>query len=815
MLPFPSLPWFELARFRRNRLTRAALVAVAMVPLFYGVLYVWANWDPAGNLRNVRAAVVNLDRPATVTGPDGEKRTVPVGRSLAGELTGSTAGNNFDWTLTTAEDARAGLDSGDYAAVVTIPENFSAAVTSTSREDGTRAEQAVLRVRSDDAHNYIAGTLARSVGAAATASLNAQVTETYLDNVYIGFTALHEEIGEAAEGAADLADGSRKLASGAARTDEGAGDLVVGLRELASGTARLSRGTGRIAGGASDLSGGAASLAAGLDRLDRGTRKLPAQSAQLDQGARRIAGGAGKLATGASTLAGGLAELARSTRGLPAQSGELASGVVLLEEGADALAAGATDLASGADDLAAGADELATGALDLSEGVEEYRTQLTALSAGCAASGAAPPYCTQLALLAAGIDPLATGASDVADGAEEVAAGAAEIAAGTGELRPGAAELHAGLVRLREGTDALAAAGPQLSTAVTRLAEGGSTLSGGASDLAGGAGRLARGTAQLAAAAPRLHTGISQAATGAGRLGEGSSQLAAGAAELDSGAVRLAEGASSAAGGASQLAEGTSRLTDGARELRDGSSRLADGLAEGAEEIPAYSEEERRILRKVAATPVVGDVARAHAVEANGAGLAPYFMALALWVGAMAVYMVLRALSARALVSTSPSWRIALAGYMPGTVLSAAQAVLLVVVLRFALGMDAADLPGLLLFAILVGFTFTAVNQALIATFGGVGRFLALIFVSLQLASAGGTYPIETAPAFFRALHEVLPMTHAVDGFRVLIAGGPSGTGHAASILVAWIAACLTMTVLAARRQRVWTMSRLHATQVV
>nr|BFE82527.1 hypothetical protein GCM10020093_051280 [Planobispora longispora] len=83
--------------------------------------------------------------------------------------------------------------------MVTIPENFSAAVTSTSREDGTRAEQAVLRVRSDDAHNYIAGTLARSVGAAATASLNAQVTETYLDNVYIGFTALHEEIGEAAE----------------------------------------------------------------------------------------------------------------------------------------------------------------------------------------------------------------------------------------------------------------------------------------------------------------------------------------------------------------------------------------------------------------------------------------------------------------------------------------------------------------------------------------------------------------------------------------------------------------------------------------
>ena len=28
MIPSPSLPWFELARFRRSRLTRAAVIAV-------------------------------------------------------------------------------------------------------------------------------------------------------------------------------------------------------------------------------------------------------------------------------------------------------------------------------------------------------------------------------------------------------------------------------------------------------------------------------------------------------------------------------------------------------------------------------------------------------------------------------------------------------------------------------------------------------------------------------------------------------------------------------------------------------------------
>ena len=86
MIPSPTLPWFELARFRRSRLTRAAIVAVMLVPLFYGAMYVWANLDPTGRLDHVRAAVVNQDKLVEVTGPDGTKQPVAVGRQLAGHL---------------------------------------------------------------------------------------------------------------------------------------------------------------------------------------------------------------------------------------------------------------------------------------------------------------------------------------------------------------------------------------------------------------------------------------------------------------------------------------------------------------------------------------------------------------------------------------------------------------------------------------------------------------------------------------------------------------------------------------------------------
>ncbi len=41
----------------------------------------------------------------------------------------------------------------------------------------------------------------------------------------------------------------------------------------------------------------------------------------------------------------------------------------------------------------------------------------------------------------------------------------------------------------------------------------------------------------------------------------------------------------------------------------------------------------------------------------------------------------------------------------------------------------------------------------------------------LRLASSGGTFPIETAPKFFRVIGEVLPMTYTVDALRMVIAG--------------------------------------------
>ncbi|BFO20761.1 hypothetical protein SHKM778_71490 [Streptomyces sp. KM77-8] len=58
----PGLAALELRRFGRGKLPRAALVALLVLPLLYGALYLWSFWDPYGRLDRIPVALVNDDQ---------------------------------------------------------------------------------------------------------------------------------------------------------------------------------------------------------------------------------------------------------------------------------------------------------------------------------------------------------------------------------------------------------------------------------------------------------------------------------------------------------------------------------------------------------------------------------------------------------------------------------------------------------------------------------------------------------------------------------------------------------------------------------
>jgi len=135
----------------------------------------------------------------------------------------------------------------------------------------------------------------------------------------------------------------------------------------------------------------------------------------------------------------------------------------------------------------------------------------------------------------------------------------------------------------------------------------------------------------------------------------------------------------------------------------------------------------------------------------------------------------------------------------------------LFLVLRFALGLDPVHPLATVGYLVLVAATFVAVMQWLGAQLGPAGRLVALALLMLQLTSSGGTYPVQTTPGFFQAIHAWLPMTYVVDGLRHLIDGGSAGTVIKGSlVLAAFAAGAFGLTTIAAWRGRRLSPSKLH-----
>ncbi len=700
----PKLAALELRRFARGSLPRAALVALLLLPLLYGALYLWSFWDPYGRLDKVPVALVNADRGTRV---DGERLTA--GDTIAEGLRGS---KSFDWHETSAAEARRGVEKGRYYLSLTIPADFSEKVASSS---GTTPTTGALQVRTNDANNYIVGQISRTVFSEVRATASRRTSRSFYDKIFVSFSGLHDETAKAADGADRLGEGI-----GTAR--EGAGDLKDGL-------ARAQRGSG--------------DLETGVDKLHTGAGALDEKSRELATGARQVAAGTRQLAEKVNGAAG------REGAFVKEHAQEIGKAARVVAKETKTLREHLGDLPSPA----------VTG--PLAEGSRKSAAALsTAYEEQCATRPAA--YCPAL--------------KKAVFAANQSAAGAARLDAlvrdegGELERLPGRLDtLHAYAQRLADEAPDLAR---DIDGAVRKV----NALDDGAHKVADGAGRL--------------HTGAGQLHSGLGTAKEG-------AAGLDDGIGKLREGADA--------------LQGGIVKLSDGSARLAGGLHDGVARIPDYDKNDRDARTEVMADPVRLASQATHKAPNYGTGFAPYFIPLSLWVGAMVAYMLVQPLNRRALAAGASPWRIALAGWLPVVAVGTVQAGALLAVLHWALGLQMARAAGTAGFLVLVAACFAAIVQWLGARFGPAGRILVLALLMLQLTSAGGTYPVQTSPGFFNAIHPFLPMSYVVEGLRHLITGGGTApVWQACGVLAAFTVCALALTAFAARGKQVWSVKRLH-----
>ena len=735
----------------RRRVTWLSLLGLVLVPLLVAGGFLWATWNSDTRLDRVQAAIVNEDEPVRLDG-----QLVPLGRQLAGGLVtgGDSDDDNFSWLLTDAADAASGLADGRYAAVVTIPEEFSARATSFSKTEASQISPAEISVQTSQIRGIADTVVGQSIAAAATSALNTSLTEQYLDNIYVGFNETGEQFRTVARAAGDLADGTEKLSDGITQTSTGAAELADGLGQLDRGAEQLSSGAGQ-------LSTGVGQLSTGLDKLADGTAQLPAQTRKLADGVQETAEGAGELADGAKKLSRGLSEFA---------------------DGTTANENGTQEFAAGAEKFSDGLTGYTSGVSELNGGLKQYRQGIAALAEnGLPACPADVPEAV-CPVFQAGVQAGATAAVQGLDQpkGEGLLAGAQKLADNSPTIAEGGAGLADGAGRLSSGAR-------KLDRGAKQLANGATGLSSGARQLAGGLDQLADGTDQLADGLKPLARGIRSSADGA-------SQLATGASQLSSGTQDLTTGTGQSATGAEQLSDGLTKLSDGGVKLADGSQKLADGLTKGAEQVPSYDKSTRTKLAEVVATPVTSE--RPTSLFADIANTT-FLAAIALWLGGLASYIVLRAVPSSVLTSMKASWRLATEALLPAAGIAAVQAVALTAVLQVLLELNVGQAARLLPFLLLAGVAFAAVNQALVAWLGGVGRFVSVALLVLAAAAA----ITSATPALLDVVTPFLPVTPALEGARAIVSDG-TGVLGAVGLLLAWLVVGAAAAVLAVARRR-------------
>lgn len=421
--------------------------------LIVGVL-AWAFWDPGDNRGSAQAAVVNNDEPVKVQG-----QLAPIGRELAGKVV-DNEDSSFDWTVTNDSDAKEGLENGKYAAVVTIPKTFSKAATSASEVtmdgDPQTAKRANVDVQTSKNSKVVDPLVSDEIAKGTLDTLNDQLVETYLDNIYIGFDAMHDMIVKAADGADKLADGSGELAG---QTDQ----LVNGTQQLATASDKLDNGATKLSNGTDSLAEGSGKLSSGLDEMSEQTAQLPQQTKQLAQGARKVADGNRQLADKIAPLADQVITLIDS---LPSADDATASFNNVTEQCSD----------SGANSEFCGLLQDAKDDFDSEIGEFEDQKQQVRNAAVQAKDA---------------VNQLADGSEKVADGNEKLAEQTPKLTNGIARSASGAGTLHSGIQKLGGGADELADGTGQLADKTPELATGAKQFKQGAEKLGDGTEKFA------------------------------------------------------------------------------------------------------------------------------------------------------------------------------------------------------------------------------------------------------------------------------------------------------------------------------------
>lgn len=177
------------------------------------------------------------------------------------------------------------------------------------------------------------------------------------------------------------------------------------------------------------------------------------------------------------------------------------------------------------------------------------------------------------------------------------------------------------------------------------------------------------------------------------------------------------------------------------------------------------------------AAPLTMEEVDMYPIENYGSAMSPFYTVLALWVGALItvaiVHVPVKSLEpgVKLDVKDLKPYQAFFGRYITFFIIGEVQALLTALGDLFYIGIQCVNPIKFMFGCMFISFVFTMISYSLTYAFDNVGEALVVVIMVIQVAGAGGTFPIEVLPKVYQAIYKYLPFNYAMNALRECVGG--------------------------------------------
>lgn len=158
-------------------------------------------------------------------------------------------------------------------------------------------------------------------------------------------------------------------------------------------------------------------------------------------------------------------------------------------------------------------------------------------------------------------------------------------------------------------------------------------------------------------------------------------------------------------------------------------------------------------------------------IELYGSAMTPFYTTLAIWVGGTLLVALVKCKVEEKRAEGLKLYETYFGRYLLFLLIGSIQALVVALGDIYLLKIQCLYPGKFVLAAVTASIIFVTIIYSLTVSFGDVGKAISIVFLVLQVAGSGGTFPIQVTPKFFQMVNPLLPFTHIINAMRECVGG--------------------------------------------